>query len=108
MGEWAVSKRKLLSVAALAAIIGLAASPAQADKVCKPRVLGAAAHGPIRATVEARAVAFWTARATARHTLQYANWDNASDRSVGCRRYTSVLGVNLWECRARANPCRLR
>jgi hypothetical protein len=104
----AVSKRICLSAAAAAAFIGLSVSPALADKVCKPRFQGGETHGAIRASVEARAIVLWSAEVTDRHALRYANWENASGQNVSCRRYTSAIGVNLWECRASANPCRLR
>jgi hypothetical protein len=103
-----VSKRICLSAAAVAAFVGLTALPASAEKICQPRLESGATHGAIRASVEARAIVLWSADVTDRHALRYANWNNATARNVSCRRYTSAIGVNLWECRASANPCRLR
>jgi hypothetical protein len=97
-----------LAAAAFAAVIGPAIQPASAEKICQPRLESGATHGPIRASVEARAIVVWSADVTDRHALRYANWNNATARNVSCRRYTSAIGVNLWECRASANPCRLR
>lgn len=96
--------------AAVAAAISLAAVPAKADsrKVCRARVSAGYTHGAIRASVEARAIVLWSAEAADRYTLRYSNWNNAAARNVSCRRYTSAIGLNLWECRAAADPCRLR
>lgn len=96
--------------AAFAAAISFATAPARADspKVCQARVSAGYTHGAIRASVEARAIVLWSAEAADRYTLRYSNWNNAVGRYVSCRRYTSAIGLNLWECRAAANPCRLR
>ena len=96
--------------ATVVAAVSFAAVPASADspKVCQARVWAGYTHGAIRASVEARAIVLWSAEVADRYTLRYSNWNNAAGRNVSCRRYTSAIGLNLWECRAAANPCRLR
>lgn len=101
-----------ISGAILAAAAALFVSgysvPAEAARVCMARHTSGATHGAIRGSVEARAIVLWTADVAANYAPRYSNWDNARNRRVLCSRYTSALGVNLWECRARAQPCRLR
>lgn len=101
------SIRVWTAIAAMIAIAGFSA-PAEAAKVCHPRHTAGPTHGAIRASVEARAIALWSVEVGAHYSARYANWENASRRGVSCRRYTSAIGVNLWECRATAAPCRLR
>jgi hypothetical protein len=103
-------KLKALWIAFLLALLG-GAGPALADelpKVCVNAVVSGTTRGPIRDTVASRAIVVWAAEATSGYTLRYANWNNARRRDVSCRRYTSALGLNLWECTASAVPCRLR
>jgi len=101
---------RALSVALVAALPILAA-PALAAvpaKVCVKAVVTGTTHGPIRDTVASRAVVVWAAEAASGYTLRYSNWNNARNRDVSCRRYTSTFGFNMWECTASATPCRLR
>ena len=103
-------KTKALYVA-LPAVLPLLAAPALADepaKVCVQAVVSGTTRGPIRDTVASRAVIVWAAEATSGYTMRYANWNNAANRDVACRRYTSSFGLNMWECTATATPCRLR
>lgn len=95
-----------VAVAAMIAVVGFSA-PAEAAKMCNPRHTAGPTHGAIRASVEARAIVLWSVEVGARYSARYANWENANRRGVSCRRYTSAIGLNLWECRATATPCRL-
>ena len=95
-----------LAMAATIAIAGFSI-PAEAAKICNPRHTAGPTHGAIRASVEARAIVLWSVEVGARYSARYANWENASRPGVSCRRYTSAIGLNMWECRATATPCRL-
>jgi len=87
---------------------GTALAAAEPARVCVQAVVSATTRGPIRDTVSARAIVVWAAEATSGYTLRYSNWSNATNRNVSCRRYTSSIGLNMWECTATATPCRLR
>jgi len=98
---------RALLAAAAALFLSSFAMHAEAASVCKPRHTAGPTHGAIRASVEARAIVLWSGEVAAHYAPRYANWENAGRRGVSCRRYTSALGVNLWQCRATATPCRL-
>lgn len=99
---------RALMAAAAAIVLSGFSIPAEAAKICQPLHTSGATHGAIRGSVEARAIVLWSADVAANYTPRFANWDNARSQRVLCHRYTSALGLNLWECRARAQPCRLR
>lgn len=86
---------------------GIAAAAAPA-KVCLEVVVSGTTRGPIRETVAARAIVVWSGATASSHGMRYSNWSNATESDVFCKRYTSTFGLNLWECRAVATPCRLR
>jgi hypothetical protein len=106
-GGFSMTISRFMLAAAAAIVLSSFSVPAEAAKVCKPRHTAGATHGAIRGSVEARAIVLWAGEIAANYTARYANWENAANRGVSCRRYTSALGVNLWQCRATATPCRL-
>ena len=96
---------------AAALAIGILGAPdaAEAAKVCKLQLTGPTVKShPTRITAEAAAVAVWSTRTARIFTARYANWQNAENRRFSCSRYTTVIGINAWRCRAVANPCALR
>jgi hypothetical protein len=98
--------RTLLAVAALAVgAIGLTGA-ADAAKICKPTITSATVKGhPTRITAEGAAVVVWSAKVARIHTPRFANWQNADNQGFSCSRYTTVIGINAWRCRAMARPC---
>ena len=98
--------RTLLTIAALSiGCVGLTGT-AEAAKACKSSITSASVRGhPTRVTAEAAAVVVWSARVAAIHTARFANWTNAENQGFSCSRYTTVIGINAWRCRAMARPC---
>ena len=98
--------RRMLFVTAVAAgCIGFAGA-ADAAKICKPSVAGATVRGhPTRVTAEVAAATVWSTKVADIYTLRFANWANAEASSFSCSRYTTMIGINAWRCRARAKPC---
>lgn len=98
--------RHVLFVTALAAgCIGFAGA-AEAAKACKPTVTGPTVRGhPTRVTAEVAAATVWSTKVAGIYTLRFANWANAEGQSFACSRYTTVLAINAWRCRATAKPC---
>jgi len=98
--------RTLVLPAALTGCLMALAGAAEAAKSCKAPVAGPTVRGhPTRATAEVGAVTVWSAKVADRHTLRFANWSNAEDKSFACSKYTTVVGINAWRCRATARPC---
>ena len=98
--------RRMLFVTALAAACIGFAGAAEAAKICKVSLTGPTVRGhPTRITAEVAAAAMWSAKVADFYTLRFANWQNAEASSFSCSRYTTVIGINAWRCRARAKPC---
>ncbi|MEX0953999.1 MAG: hypothetical protein WDZ83_02165 [Rhizobiaceae bacterium] len=97
---------RLLIVTALVAVCAGFAGAAEAAKTCKVSVTGPTVRGhPTRITAEVAAATLWSTKVADVHTLRFANWQNAEASSFSCSRYTTVIGINAWRCRARAKPC---
>jgi hypothetical protein len=95
----------LFAVAVTAGCLGFAGA-AEAAKACKLSVTGPTVRGhPTRVTAEVAAATVWSTKVAEVHTLRFANWANAENQSFSCSRYTTVIGINAWRCRATAKPC---
>jgi hypothetical protein len=98
-------RNMILSTVLAAGFLGFAGA-ADAAKTCKPSVTGATVRGhPTRVTAEVAAATVWSTKVAGIYTLRFANWQNAEASSFSCSRYTTVIGINAWRCRARAKPC---
>jgi len=91
--------------AAIALTAMLAATPAQAAKVCKPGYVSAQSTDIMETVARTASIAGWSAKAAQMFTPRYANWANASSKSTSCRKFTSSIGANAFTCFARARAC---
>lgn len=98
----------VLAAASACSVLLAGAIPADAAKVCKGPVSAGANLWPTRAVAEATAVTAWQARVTTRDGVMYANWVNASSKTVSCKQTTSLTGANTWGCDLTARPCILQ
>lgn len=98
--------RSLLFAVALAAGGIAFAGAAEAAKSCKLSVTGPTVRGhPTRVTAEVAAATVWSTKVAEVYTLRFANWANAEGKGFSCSKYTTVIGINAWRCRATARPC---
>lgn len=101
-----MNMRHIFLAAALALGTFGFAGTAQAGKICKASVTAPRVKGhPTRVTAEVAAAAVWSTRVAGFYGTRYANWTNANNRSFACSKYTTMLGINAWRCRATAQPC---
>ncbi|MBO6716878.1 MAG: hypothetical protein JJ913_02855 [Rhizobiaceae bacterium] len=98
-------KTMLIPAVMAAGLIGFTGA-AEAAKTCKLSVSGPTVRGhPTRVTAEVAAATVWSTKVANIYTLRFANWTNAENSSFSCSRYTTVIGINAWRCRATARPC---
>lgn len=96
---------KTLTLVATAAL-SLALAGAADAKTCKSFVGGGqTGPNPTRALAQSIAINKWQIAVTQKHSLQYANWGNASSKKVSCSTKTTIVGANAYRCIARAKPC---
>jgi isopentenyl diphosphate isomerase/L-lactate dehydrogenase-like FMN-dependent dehydrogenase len=81
-------------------------SMADAAKVCKTTNYNSgAAWGPTKATAKAAAMSSWSATVALNNGPKFANWGNATSKSLPCAMKTTAVGANAWVCHAKAKPC---
>ena len=94
---------KLLAAALILFLADL--SVADAAKVCKPTQYGLGQLRPTESLSKAQAKLDWSIRVAKKYTTKFANWGNASNRSLPCTTKTTPVGVNAYSCKAKAKPC---
>jgi len=72
---------------------------------CKPYVTGYGERARIRPRAEGKALRSWAAKVRADYSNSYASWGRARNKAFAC---DPIEGTwpKIWECRARARPCR--
>ena len=96
----------LLTLALAASAVVMTAHESRAAKVCKSALSSSnSIASPTRGLAEANAEVRWGTKVTQTYALKWSNWANADDRKHYCKKTTSVIGANVWRCRARAKPC---
>lgn len=97
--------KKLVTGAALAALVGLAPIAALAQSGdCKPE-LTVAGEASISRTLGAfpSSLFAWKKEANAKYGAAYDNWSRSADRRIDCKQ--DLTGKKLWVCTRSAKPC---
>lgn len=100
--------RMMIPALALAAsVLAISVNGSQAARICKSRSILSvnSIPSPTRSFAKANAEARWGTRVTQTYSLQWSNWANATSKKHYCNKTTTVIGANVWRCRARARPC---